>query len=48
MALFAVGDCHGNFIKIFHFADKMNLSQNDGIIILGDTRYILEKRWFRC
>lgn len=41
MALFAVGDCHGDFIKIFRFADKMNLGQEDGIIILGDARYIL-------
>ena len=36
MSLFLTGDCHGDFRKIYSFADKMELGPNDYIIVLGD------------
>lgn len=36
MAIFLIGDCHGDFTKIINFADKMKLKENDYIIVLGD------------
>lgn len=30
------GDCHGDFRKIYYFADRMDLTENDYIIVLGD------------
>lgn len=36
MAIYVTGDCHGDFRKIYAFADKMDLGQNDYIIVLGD------------
>lgn len=36
MAIFVTGDCHGDFIKILSFADKMQLTENDYVIVLGD------------
>lgn len=36
MAVFITGDCHQQFDKLFFFAKKMSLTENDSIIILGD------------
>lgn len=31
-----LGDCHGDFRKIYQFAEKMELKEGDAIIVLGD------------
>lgn len=36
MAIFLTGDCHADFRKIYNFADRMELNENDYIIVLGD------------
>ena len=36
MAVYVTGDCHGDFRKIYEFADKMDLAEEDYIIVLGD------------
>ena len=36
MATYVTGDCHGDFRKIYEFADKMKLKEEDAIIVLGD------------
>lgn len=36
MAVFVTGDCHADFRKIYHFAEKMELKEGDAIIVLGD------------
>ena len=36
MSVFVTGDCHGDFRKIYAFADKMELGPNDYIMVLGD------------
>lgn len=36
MGTFITGDCHQNFDKIFFFAEKMKLTIEDNIIVLGD------------
>ena len=29
MAIFLTGDCHADFRKIYNFADRMELNEND-------------------
>ena len=36
MATYITGDCHQRFDKIYNFIYKMNLTENDNIIVLGD------------
>lgn len=36
MAVFISGDCHQKFDKIEFFAKRMELNENDYVIILGD------------
>lgn len=36
MGTYITGDCHQQFDKLFFFAEKMNLTEKDNIIVLGD------------
>ena len=36
MAVYVTGDCHGQFDKIYKFADRMKLTEEDYVIVLGD------------
>lgn len=36
MAVYVTGDKHQNYYDLFKFADKMELNENDYIIVLGD------------
>lgn len=36
MAVYITGDCHGKFDKIEFFANRMKLTENDYVIVLGD------------
>lgn len=36
MAIYVTGDCHGMFDKIYFFADRMKLTEQDYVIVLGD------------
>lgn len=36
MGTYITGDCHGSFEKLILFTKKMNLTENDNILVLGD------------
>lgn len=36
MGVYITGDCHGDFRKIYQFAETMKLTEGDAIIVLGD------------
>ena len=36
MAIYVTGDKHQNYYDLFKFADKMELNENDYVIVLGD------------
>ena len=42
MAIFLKGDTHGDISVVVNFIEKMNLGENDSIIILGDFGLLWE------
>ena len=36
MSTYITGDCHGNFEKLISFSNKMELTEKDNLIVLGD------------
>ena len=42
MAIFLKGDIHGDFSAVVNFIERMNLGENDSIIILGDFGLLWE------